>query len=57
MLQLVKGLIAVLKCNSGWAVMTDFIIKSELKTEWKKPQTVAESRKLTKVEKGSTLLL
>lgn len=42
-LQLFKSLIAVLKCNSGWAVKTDFIIKSELKTEWKKPQTVAQS--------------
>lgn len=43
MLQLFKNLIAVLKCNSGWAVKTDFITKSELKTKWKKPQTVAQS--------------
>lgn len=43
MLQLFKSLIAVLKYNSGWAVKTDFIIKNELKTDWKKTQKVAES--------------
>lgn len=43
MLQLFKSLIAVLKCNSGWAVTTDFILESELKTEWKKLRTVAQS--------------
>lgn len=43
MLQLFKSLIAVLKCNSGEALKTDFIIKTELKTEWKKTETVAQS--------------
>lgn len=57
-MQLFKSLIAVLKCNSERAVKTDFIIRSELKTEWKKtPNSSTESRKWAEVVKGNTLLL